>query len=376
MSQPAASEQLDEERFAELLLADTPLLDVRSPVEFQHGAFPAAVNIPLLTNSEREQVGKTYRHSGRAAAIALGYTLVAGEARTQRLHQWLDFFRQHPDAALYCYRGGLRSRITQQWLAEAGLSVPRITGGYKALRRFLMSTVSQASRCYRFLVLGGRTGSGKTHLLNRFANSIDLEGLAAHRGSAFGRRVQEQPAQIDFENRLGVALLRQARFESDWLMLEDESRAIGSVSIPLDFHQCMRDAPLAVIDEPLQFRADVILQDYIRSNFLAYKAADSRTYQARFAGFLTDSLGKIQRRLGGQLYSETLARMQSALAMDPESAMLEAHRDWIILLLRHYYDPMYDYQLNRKLERIVFRGDRAEFCAWAAHFNVPVGGPA
>ena len=113
---------------------------------------------------------------------------------------WAGFANAHPDGFLYCFRGGMRSQIVQQWLrAEAGIDYPRITGGYKAMRGYLIGVTDRAARG-NLLVLGGLTGSGKTEILSDLGAAVDLEGLARHRRSSFGRRAQAQPSQIDFEN--------------------------------------------------------------------------------------------------------------------------------------------------------------------------------
>src|SRR5262249_43518466 len=147
---------------------------------------PSAINLPLLTDSERAAIGTHYKAHGQQAAIELGESLVSGDTRAARIDAWRTFVAAHPTAMLYCWRGGLRSQIAQDWLREAGVAVPRVAGGYKALRRTCMVAIDEFSASARLLVVGGRTGSGKTELLGAFANSIDLERLANHRGSAFG----------------------------------------------------------------------------------------------------------------------------------------------------------------------------------------------
>ena len=131
----------DTRDFARLFLDDVPLLDVRAPVEFNQGAFPLATNLPLLNDDERHRIGICYKEKGQAAAIELGHQLVGGDIRAARTHTWLDWCRQHPDGYLYCFRGGLRSQTVQQWLAEQGVQQPLVTGGYKAMRRFLLDTL-------------------------------------------------------------------------------------------------------------------------------------------------------------------------------------------------------------------------------------------
>ncbi len=118
-----------------ILLAGTPLIDVRAPVEFQQGAMPGAINLPLMNDDERAAVGTCYKRQGPEAALALGHQLVCGETRQQRMKAWLNACRQNPAGYLCCARGGQRSHIVQQWLHESGTDYPLIQGGYKALRQ-------------------------------------------------------------------------------------------------------------------------------------------------------------------------------------------------------------------------------------------------
>jgi len=124
--------QIDDYR--SILLSNTPLLDVRAPVEFNQGAFPLAENFPLINNQEREAIGIRYKKQGQDEAIKLGHELVQGDIKQQRVNHWQDFFTQHPQGVLYCFRGGMRSKISQQWIYEqTGQVYPRIKGGYKAM---------------------------------------------------------------------------------------------------------------------------------------------------------------------------------------------------------------------------------------------------
>src|SRR4030095_1633636 len=141
-----------------------PLIDLRAPVEFARGAFARAINLPLLTDNERAAVGTRYNECGQQAAIALGEELVSGPTREARIEAWRSFVATHPAALLYCWRGGLRSAIAQDWLHGAGVDIGRIAGGYKALRQTCLDVIQDFSRAQRLLVLGGRTGSGKTAL--------------------------------------------------------------------------------------------------------------------------------------------------------------------------------------------------------------------
>lgn len=350
------------EQFPSLFLNDTPLLDLRSPAEFRKGSFSGATNLPLLDDEERQAVGLCYRQHGQQAAIALGHKLISGEVRESRLKGWSDYFLSHLEAVLFCWRGGLRSEIVQQWLADAGIVVPRVDGGYKHLRRYLLDSLQRIIQDRNFLIVAGKTGCGKTHLINQLPSSIDLEALANHRGSAFGPRIGNQPSQIDFENRLAVKLLKLEGSKSQRLFIEDESHAIGSLSIPAAFFRKMRTSPIAVIEQPLESRAEVILNDYICSNYQELLLNNPSRADDCFTEYLLSSLKKIQRRLGGDAYKRAYQLMASALDQGQQS--MTAHREWIKYLLETYYDPMYDYQLNKRLQLVVFRGNAEEFRNW------------
>ncbi|KMM83365.1 tRNA 2-selenouridine(34) synthase MnmH, partial [Pseudomonas psychrophila] len=216
-------------------------MDTRAPIEFLKGAFPGVLNLPLMTDHERERVGTCYKQQGQQAAVILGHQLVSGQTRAERLQAWADFARANPEGCLYCFRGGMRSQIVQQWLKQdAGIDYPRVTGGYKALRTFLIQTVDDAVEQCDLLVLGGMTGTGKTDVLVQLDNALDLEGHANHRGSSFGKRATGQPTNIDFENRLAIDVLKKRANGHQQFVLEDESRTVGSCALPLPLYQRMQ----------------------------------------------------------------------------------------------------------------------------------------
>ncbi|MCY4420785.1 MAG: tRNA 2-selenouridine(34) synthase MnmH, partial [Gammaproteobacteria bacterium] len=115
--------------YAGLFVNDIPLMDVRAPVEFSRGAFPMAQNLPLLDDDQREAVGICYKHEGKHEAIEKGHALVCNEVREARILAWIEFAKRNPNGALYCFRGGLRSQITQLWMHEAGIDFPVVSGG-------------------------------------------------------------------------------------------------------------------------------------------------------------------------------------------------------------------------------------------------------
>ena len=150
--------------------------------------------------------------------------------KAQRLAQWTAFTQQHPQGYLYCFRGGLRSQTVQRWLREEGIDYPLVTGGYKAMRQFLLEELERAVTSAAFVLISGRTGTGKTRAITRLARGVDLEGLANHRGSSFGQMTTPQPSQIDFENAIATALMRLLATGEERIFLEDEGRLIGALS--------------------------------------------------------------------------------------------------------------------------------------------------
>lgn len=352
--------------FKALFLAARPLLDVRAGREFARGAIPAAVNQPILNDTEREQVGLCYKEYGQEKAIALGHEFVNGTVREQRVAQWSQLAKQHDDLVLYCWRGGLRSQLAQQWLFEAGYEVPRIEGGYKALRSYLLDMLQGSFGNLKLLRIGGRTGSGKTALLHTVGHCLDLEKHANHRGSSFGRRVEEPASQADFENRLVVDLIQRHPPHPDLeLLVEDEGRLIGPLTLPTSIFDKMRTAPMAVVEMSMEMRVDNVLTDYVLNMRYDYETADPESGFERFTHHLFDSLARIKRRLGDENYRRCESLMQRAFRQQLSQGKVSLHCEWIKVLLESYYDPMYDYQLSRQIDQIIFRGSWEEVRDWA-----------
>ena len=353
---------------AELLTAGAALIDLRAPVEVAKGALPHAAVLPLMTDDERAQIGIRFQQAGQGAAIALGETLVAGEIRAARIRQWLAFAKAHPNAVLYCWRGGVRSAIVQQWLADAGCVLPRIAGGYRALRHIAIATLTEtATHPRKVLVLGGSTGSGKTVLLRTFASSIDLEALAQHRGSAFGGRAATQPSQTTFENALACAIQTQWHASHGATLYEDEGHLIGRSVVPTALLQRLKTSPLVIVEVPLQHRALHIRSEYVDQPLALLVAAGDPAPHRALAEQLATALAKVQRRLGGLRHDLIRADLDAAFALHERSSDGSGHSRWIEALLTHYYDPMYAYQLGKHEGRIVMRGNTEAVRTYLAH---------
>ncbi len=295
------------------------LVDVRSPGEFRQGHIPGAHNLPLFDDGQRAQVGTTYKHKGRRAAVLEGLALVGPrlESLGQQLVRLAALTPEAP-LRLHCWRGGMRSESVA-WLAQ-GLDLPVVVlqGGYKAYRSW---TLALFGRPWPLRLLGGRTGSGKTELLlelqARGVAVIDLEGLANHRGSSFGGLGQaEQPSSEHFENLLATALWPLREAETIWF--EDESAQVGRCRIPLGLWRQMQLAPLLAVQRPIEARLDHLVTLYGTQGQLA----------------LAEATQRIARRLGPQ---------RTALALE---AIAQENWHEACRQILDYYDRCYDHGLQ------------------------------
>jgi tRNA 2-selenouridine synthase len=327
--------------FPRLFLQPAQWLDVRAPVEFKNGSIPGAMNIPLLNDEERHQIGIEYKNKGQQAAIELGHRLVNGPLRRERTEAWVRFIADHASPIIYCFRGGLRSQIVQAWLKEEGLEVPIVEGGYKALRRFLLNALEERLTHIQFTLVCGPTGSGKSRYLRHQGKAyLDLEALARHRGSAFGALPIAQPNQTDFENTLAIELLRLAE-TGQAVLVEDESHLIGRVSLPKALLEKMRSSPRLKLEVPLEERVENIFQDYILNSTLGAGADLSRF--DHFSG----AVKAISRRLGGLRAKEALEDIENSRREFENTGDLNSNRVWIRKLLIWYYDPLYEHSSNK-----------------------------
>jgi len=369
---PNMANRPDTDDYLNLFLNEVPLMDVRAPIEFSKGSFPSAENAPLMNDDERHRVGICYKEKGQDKAIELGHQLVAGDIKAQRIEAWKRFAAQHPQGYLFCFRGGLRSRLTQEWIRQAGIDYPLVKGGYKALRRFLIDSLEDIVASADFRILSGRTGTGKTRVLHQLPNPVDLESMANHRGSSFGRRVSPQPAQIDFENRLAVAMLKAHHKVGGPMYLEDESRLIGRCCLPESLREKMAQAPLLILERPMPERIAIIRADYVEQMLADYRARDGEEAGwLNFRDYLLSALDRIRKRLGGVRHQHLRTLMEQALDQQEKTGSTSGHDAWIESLLGDYYDPMYDYQLSHKQGHILVKGDPETVIGYAqSHFQL------
>ncbi len=301
----------------EFLKVSGPIIDVRSPAEFASGHIPSAINMPLLSNDERVIIGTLYKQVSPEAALIEGLK-IAGPKFANFVSQALQLTDKK--ISIYCWRGGMRSSFMASLFSLAKLDVTLLEGGYKTFRQHALDLFQSS---YQLKILGGHTGSGKTEILKELnllgEQVIDLEGLASHRGSAFGSIGQEkpQPSNEHFENLIASKLFPLDINRPIWI--EDESRTIGQCTIPNDFFSQMRTSPLYVIEVP---KSDRILR--IQKEYAPFG------YQ-----HLVVPTKKLEKRLGNQ-------RMQEALEC------IENNDPYFFSLLLDYYDKAYNEMTKRR----------------------------
>lgn len=367
----------------EHVTAGRPIVDVRAPIEFEQGSVPGSHSIPLLNNDERARVGTCYRNEGEAAAIALGHQLISGATKAARVQAWCEFFLANPKSAIMCFRGGQRSRLVQAEAERHGYQQPLIRGGFKRMRQLLSRERDRLATTTPFYVLSGLTGSGKTKTLraqSRFL--LDLEAIAEHRGSSFGQISEKQPPPATFENRLAVSLLKleaqrtNDEFKQAPVWIEDESRSIGRLVLPLPLFQALSKAPIFILDRAREERAQHLIEEYLCENHGFCDGMAPPKNDADLAKQKSlQALHRIGRKLGGLETHAVTTMIDDAFAEFLRSGNFAVHRPWVMRLLERYYDPMYEHHLARSLiageRRILGRGDLAAFEAFTSSAPQP-----
>jgi tRNA 2-selenouridine synthase len=350
--------KISAENFIQHLVLDGKCIDVRAPIEFIQGAIPGSVNRPLLDNQQRVLVGTCYKNAGKEAAIKLGHKLVSGADKSTKIDLWKHYLIENPHAVITCFRGGLRSQTTQSFLNEVGIETMRIEDGYKKVRQLYLNKIdhfSQTGSKDKMIILTGETGSAKTKIIQLLNKNfvIDLEKHAEHKGSAFGRTARSQPSQASFENLIAQDLFYLSSFETNRLgiVVEDESRCIGSLHLPEVFFNKMRSSPVVKIIETLDFRVNHIFSDYITNDILIYD-------------YFKNAIRRIQKKLGGLRSAELIDDIEKAqLAFQIENSKL-LNKVWIEKLLVWYYDPMYQSSFKMRSPAIDFQGSYTEVMAY------------
>jgi tRNA 2-selenouridine synthase len=302
-----------------------PLVDVRSEGEYEQGHILHAINIPILNNSERVVVGTTYKQRGQAEAIRTGFRLVGPRLadiieRTQEVGS---------EVIVHCWRGGMRSGNFCQFVGMAGVKSHQLRGGYKAYRNLALDALRYP---FKFVLLSGHTGSGKSALLNELKSRgeqvLDLEAIAKHKGSVFGGlNMPVQPTTEQFQNEIFESVRTMDPSRRVWV--EDESIAIGKIFLPMDLWKTMGSSPIVEIIVDKSARLQRLVSEY--------ENTDSQEFINAMRG--------IQKKLGGQHFkmaAELVEKRDMYSAID---------------IILNYYDKAYANGLARKADRVKFKLD-------------------
>ena len=290
-------------------------VDVRTFEEYQDGAIPTAVNVPLFDHLERTQIGILYKHSGPAAALERGKTLVA--PRIDSLLQQLSPHRKRP-LIVYCARGGMRSASIARLLHHEGFQVRQLVGGYKYYRQHVLRFLENLQ--WPLIVLHGQTGVGKTQVLNRLTPSLDLEDLAQHRSSLFGGIHRQPRTQKTFEGLLFQEFLQLP--QNTPCFIEGESRKVGPVYLPNALVEAMRESRLVLLTASLETRVCRIVEEYHVVD------ESSRIEADRIICSLKPVLGNKQ-----------VEYLRDCLRQGETPEVVR-------VLLREHYDPRYEYAMS------------------------------
>lgn len=320
-------EKIPVEQFVQLSQIHT-VIDVRSDAEYAHAHIPGASSIPLFNDEERAVVGTIYKQQSREDAIKRGLDFFGPKMKEMLLQAEGLIKERNPDdktVLVHCWRGGMRSAAVAWLLDLYGFKVYTLIGGYKAFRNWVLDEMGMQ---HPFQILGGNTGSGKTIVLQSLKNMneavVDLEGLAGHKGSAFGNiGLPKQPSQEMFENRLAIAIkIEKDKYPDKQIWLEDESQRIGTVNIPQDMWTHMRRCDIVFMDIPFSERLNYLVDTYGTLELIA----------------LRDAILRIQKRLGG------LETKTAILALEEKNF----HGCFDVLL--KYYDKQYRKGLENRQE--------------------------
>ncbi|MEG6615692.1 tRNA 2-selenouridine(34) synthase MnmH [Peptococcaceae bacterium 1198_IL3148] len=295
-------------------------VDLRSEGEYAEDTIPGAINIPIFNNQERALIGTTYKQIGVEQAKELGLEIIAPKL--------LVIYKQLRDIAatktliVFCWRGGMRSKFVLSVVSSLGIPMLRISGGYKSYRKYVVQYLDREKLPHKAVVLHGLTGVGKTEVLEKLTSMkepvLDIEGLAKHRGSVYGKiGMPASPSQKSFESMIVDKLRKYEKV--NYFLVECESRRLGKLLVPQIVLNTMADGYKVLLYAKLGKRVARITKDYTMGkdhNIEALKSATSLLY----------------KRLGKQKVAEL-------------NQMLDEHKfdDVFSFLLTTYYDPLYKY---------------------------------
>jgi tRNA 2-selenouridine synthase len=292
-------------------------VDVRSPSEFRDFHIPGAVNVPLFDDQEKRLIGYIYRTEGVNRAVEEGRSIASAKLG-ELFERFKELSYKHKRLVVYCWRGGMRSEGVCTALTRLGLEVYRLRGGYRAYRKFILKEIEKILKGKKAMVITGKTGSGKTRMIRELKREgydvLDLEGLANHRGSLFGKvGIEGKVSQKMFDSLVYEEI---RKFNDSIFLIEDESRRIGHIHIPQTLWEAKQRGIFVEVEVPLEERVRIILEDY--------------TAREGWQEEVNEALKKLARYLGPQKYREAVGLFKK-----------EKYEELVAFLIENHYDRRY-----------------------------------
>lgn len=309
-----------------LELEETIFVDMRSQAEFEEDHVENSVNIPLLSNEERNFVGRVYKQESKERAVDLGFLYVS--KKLPDIYQKLkELKHRYKNVVVYCFRGGMRSKSIVDLLNSVGMDIYQLEGGYKAYRNYVLESLEELSNQKKFIVLHGHTGSGKTDLLIALKDNnfgiLDLEELAKNRGSVFGHIGfgKKSPSQKYFDTLIFNELKKEKK---EYIFIESESKRVGNVRVPDAIYEKIENADYRVLIEDLLLnRVKRLVKQYVNCKFSTKEN-------------ILESIKHLKKRISNETMEKWLNYVES-----------DNHEELAKELLEFYYDPLYKYSIEK-----------------------------
>lgn len=309
-----------------LKLKDVVFIDVRSPKEYKEDHVLNAINMPILTDEEREETGYIYKQVSHEQAKEMGLSYAS--------YKLVDMYKEirkivveGKKPVFYCFRGGMRSNSVANVMSTMGMKVYLINGGYKSYRKHVINYFEEFSDKHKFIVVHGHTGVGKTKILKQLEkenqNVIDLEAFAKNMGSAFGGIAynEEIVNQKRFESLIFEKLMS---FDEREIFVESESKRIGRVLVPENMFDRMENGRHVLVETTMKNRVNNIMEDYI----------DEEDHQRNEK--LCRAVGFIKKKLGNEKYNQIIDYINT-----------KRYEEAVEELMINYYDPLYQYSIDK-----------------------------
>ncbi|MFC1801309.1 tRNA 2-selenouridine(34) synthase MnmH [Nanoarchaeota archaeon] len=314
-----------------LKLPNTIFIDVRSPCEFVLDHIPHAINLPILDNKERHEIGIIYKHD-QEKAISLGLEYYS--KKIPELTEFLKTINKNKTIIVYCWRGGMRSQTIANLIESLGHKTKLLKGGYKGYRAFIRKSLENYKANFKFIILWGNTGTAKTKIIEKLKSAIDLECLAQHRGSLFGAIGLTPRTQKSFETLLFFELERLA--SEKYIFVEGESRKIGNIIIPESIYKEIKNGINIRVNASVESRSKITIKEYLKPEYIEK---------------IKEIVPLLKRRLSKK-------QVENMLRLIDERDYLGFAK----ILLTEYYDPLYKNTLDKIEYGFTVNSDDIDIC--------------